>query len=45
MRYNTTNCVKITVCDVAMLYVNTMVSGVAINSLKITLQPASTDVK
>jgi len=35
------------ICDVAMLYVKTIICGVAINSLEITLilQPACSDVK
>jgi len=37
MYCGTTNCVITMVCDVSMLSVKTMVSGVAINSLEITL--------
>jgi len=46
MYRNNTNCVKTMFCFVAM-YVKTMVCGVAINSLEITLisQPAYSDVK
>jgi len=47
MYFNTTNCVKVIVCDAAMLYVITMVCGVAINPLEISLilQPAYGDVR
>jgi len=47
MYYNTTNCVKIMACGIATLDVKTMVCGVAIKSLEITLilQPARSDVK
>jgi len=47
MYFNTKNCVKAMICDVAMLYVKTMVCGFEINSLEITFisNPARSDVK